>query len=305
MYYLDWKLKPIIKFRIILIFLVILCGGTFLYIERSHLGYFTYLYSSLTNSETNQLENHLESVLKDNPDQLFNEFKKVVDLASQNINVCHGIAHKLGHKSYELYGFERSMQIAQPYCGAGFIHGVIESKFGALRDVKALNGMSSICNEKDEKCNHGIGHGLMVLTKNHFQEALTYCDNLHLSARSDCYDGVFMHIFDNEETGVSKKIPERAEGVSLCERVGDVYKKSCYFYVPRIFARDENVGIESKDLCDQVTGDNQKVCIFGAGTMIGKYMYSDPVKAKIECQAFVEKASLCEVGISVYRDKVF
>jgi hypothetical protein len=62
------------------------------------------------NSETIKLESHLMSALKDNPEQLFNEFKKSIDLSPQSANVCHGIAHKLGHKSYELYGFEKSMK---------------------------------------------------------------------------------------------------------------------------------------------------------------------------------------------------
>jgi len=297
-------LKGKSKFVISLMIFLTICGSVLLYTERSHLGYFVYLYSLYTNSETRQLENNLTFVLQDRPSELFDEFKGYVESVPQNANVCHGIAHKLGHKSYELYGFDMSMQIAKPYCGAGFIHGVIESKFGALRDTKAIRGIPYICDAKDEKCNHGIGHGLMVLTKNKFKDALTHCDTLEVSARSDCYDGVFMHIFDNEETGISKNIPEREEGISLCSRIEDRYKKSCYFYAPRIYASDD-LHIESKKMCDQALGEDKIICIVGSGTMIGKYVFDNPDKANTMCDVFGENTNLCKEGIVMYRDNTF
>lgn len=293
------------KYKKATIIFILILAFISLYVLRNHLGYFVYLYSHVFNVQTSELEDKLQLVLRDNPTQLFTEFKKELELFPKNANVCHGIAHKLGHKSYDLYGFEKSMQIAEPYCAAGFIHGIIEAQFGELRDTKALNGISGICDEKDEKCNHGIGHGLMVLTKNKFQEALVYCDTLHPLAHSDCYDGVFMHVFDNEETGISKNIPERQEGISLCARVEDVYKKSCYFYLPRIFAGDIDMNIKSKGLCEKTVGDNLKVCIVGTGTMIGKYVYDDPEKAKTLCGIFDKEVLLCNEGINMYRNKTF
>jgi len=289
------------KIKIILIIIAI-SVGLILYIERSHLGYFEYQYYKLTNAETGRLEDRLIVVLKNDPDQLFVEFRKGVERHPQNLNVCHGIAHKLGHESYELYGFERSMQMAQSYCGAGFIHGLLESKLSSFTDT---DDISKLCKEKDEKCNHGIGHGLMVLTKNDFKEALTRCDTLLPGARSDCYDGVFMHIFDDEETGVSKDIPERAEGAGLCSRVDVAYKKSCYFYVPRIYVNDQNMNTESNDLCQKIKGDYKKVCVFGSGVMFGKYIFSDEDKANSECTVFGKDAPLCKEGVALYRDIVF
>lgn len=290
---------------IVLSIALLLFVGIFVYIQRSHLGYFVYLYSLHTKAETKQLENNLMWVLENNPDKLFDNFKKSIDSVPQNANVCHGIAHKLGHESYELYGFDMSMRISKPYCGAGFIHGIIEAKFGALRDEKALGGISNICEVNDEKCNHGIGHGLMILTKNKFKEALRYCETLDELAHSDCYDGVFMHVFDNEETGISKDIPERAEGINLCIKIEDRYKKSCYFYAPRIYAASPNLHLESKAMCDKATGDNKKLCVVGSGTMIGKYIFDNPDKANSLCSVFNDDTRLCKEGILMYRTKTF
>lgn len=289
------------RFKIISISLIIILS-VFIYIERSHLGYFVYLYSRFTNSNTEYLENHLLDVLKNDPENLFVEFRSLNSEHIENLNVCHGIAHKLGHESYELYGFERSMQFAQAYCGAGFIHGIIEAEFGAFA---SLPDISHICDASNEKCNHGIGHGLMVYTKNDYKESLRQCDKLDLLAHSDCYDGVFMHIFDNEETGISKSIPERKEGKMLCAKVEAKYKKSCYYYVTRIFANDTNMDIESRDLCMSVPEDSVVVCTVGVGTMIGKYVFSDPQKALDMCKVFGDNTRYCEEGINIYRYKAF
>jgi hypothetical protein len=145
----------------------------------------------------------------------------------------------------------------------------------------------------------------MVYTKNDYKESLRQCDKLGPLAHSDCYDGVFMHIFDNEETGISKSIPERKEGKALCEKVESRYKKSCYYYVTRLFVNDPNMNIESKDLCDSVPLDSKTVCTVGTGTMIGKYVFSDPQKALDMCKVFGEDTKVCEEGINIYRNKAF
>lgn len=244
-------------------------------------------------------------VLKENPDSLFDVFSSELNVFSKNKNVCHGIAHKLGHESFELYGFEESMRIAKPLCGAGFIHGVIESKFGSFVNEEQLKDSENICNEEDEFCNHGIGHGIMVFTNNNLDESLSFCDSLKPLARSDCYDGVFMHVFDNEETGISKSIPERLEEDALCSRVSLKYQKSCSFYLPRVNIGKSDWEKLSLDLCNKLTGENYVTCIVGSGTMFGKYVYSSERVSDNLCEVFKDDKSFCLEGARLYRDNVF
>jgi hypothetical protein len=276
-----------------------------LLIFRSHLGFISYLYSHITNNETRLIEKKLERTLKAHPKLIFEELKQENKTNPTSSNVCHGILHKLGHQSFEIYGLERSMSFASPYCGSGFIHGVLEAKFKTLDDSEILDTIHTICEPMDQPCNHGIGHGLMILTHNKFETALSYCDKLEKEGQSDCFDGVFMHIFDNEETGISKKIKERRENIGLCQRVDEHYKKSCYFYVPRIYAREEKSEINSQKLCNQVKGEYHILCVVGAGTMFGKYNFADEDLARSMCNIFDEDKKLCEEGITLYLTKVF
>lgn len=291
-------------FKTSILFFVV-CLGLVVYIERSHFGYLVYMYQKATNPEIKLLEDRLLVELKSNPETFFDKFEGELEKSPKNMNTCHGMAHKLAHESFRLYGFDKSIHIAKSICGGGFIHGLIESKLGNITDYKVLEGISGLCTENNQSCNHGIGHGLMVFTKNDFAQSLLYCDKLRPMARSDCYDGVFMHIFDDEETGISKSIPERSEGFSLCNRIDDTYKLSCYFYVPRVYARLENMDIRSKDLCDNLSGYYRTACIVGSGTMFGKYMYSDKANALNMCSVFGDMKAVCVEGVRNYRDFAF
>lgn len=276
------------------------------FIFRDHLGYLVYLFSFVKDAEIRNLEKSLMQVLEDNPEKLFEEVRKEYENNYLSKDVCHGVLHKLGHESVEGYGFEKTMQIAVPLCGAGFIHGAIETRLGLFLDEDELSGqILDLCNSKDEFCNHGLGHGLMIFFKNDFEKSLSHCDLLEEPAHSDCYDGVFMHIFDNEETGISKDVEVRYEAEKLCNRVDQKYQKSCAFYLPRLFVENFNSQKFAKSVCDLMSSENQIACIFGTGTMLGKYRsFSDEVIKK-KCEVFEEKSYVCIEGIETYQNEVF
>ena len=286
--------------------IVLLIISCFVYINRSHIGYFEYLYKHTTDKEVYTMEEKLLIILEKDPENLFKEFSLELDRSPKSQNVCHGIAHKLGHESFELYGLETSMDIAKPICGGGFIHGVLESMFGTFVDGEdLLDELADICQAQDESCNHGLGHGLMVVTNNDFRKSLSYCDLLDSMAHSDCYDGVFMHIFDNEETGISKDIKERYEAEKLCNNSEERYQKSCAFYLPRIFVGEDEIGIKSYYTCMKVNEYARISCFFGSGTMFGKYIYDDHDKAKQNCDIFGDDKWACIQGVNHYIEDVF
>jgi hypothetical protein len=252
------------------------------------------------------LKNKLFATLKEKPEDLFTVFRKSLDENPSLKDSCHGVAHELGHASYAQYGFGTSMHRSGAICGGGYIHGLIESKFGELGEAKALKSIKTICPEKDQSCNHGIGHGLMVMTVNNINKSLQYCDSLGKLARSDCYDGVFMHVYDNEETGISKNIKERAEGGKLCEGLNAKYQTSCYFYLPRLVARHQFEEKSAELLCSDVTNlAHHRACVFGSGVMFMKYHLSYPELAVSMCGAFGAEKSICIDGTKSYKDFAF
>lgn len=273
-----------------------------------HRGYILYIWSQIFDPKTAHLEQYLSEILKEDPEHVFNVFESEVMSQVQNQNICHGIAHKLGHESFELYGFTRSMEISRSFCGGGFIHGVIEARFGVLHEYELIDLLKTICAKDSQSCNHGIGHGLMILTKMKVDQSLMHCDVLDLEARSDCYDGVFMHLFDNEETGVYKAVPSVQEALDLCKSKSKIYQVSCAFYAPRIHAHTASSSFDAADMCKRMPLELQPACIVGAGTMFGKYVYSDEQKQKIMCEDFSQfknGISQCLEGAKNYREKTF
>jgi hypothetical protein len=276
-------------------------------------GYFFYAYhdffmyniSRIFHTEISTMEDELIHILEENPDQVFDALHTKLQEHPQTSAVCHGIAHKLGHHAYELYGFDRAMQYQNSLCGAGYIHGVIESHFGLFSKELLTEDITTICTPTDEQCNHGIGHGVMIYTKNNIEESLRMCDLLSLPGRSDCYDGVFMHVFDNEETGVSKDIPERTLGAQLCEKVTRQQMTSCYFYVPRIFTRDVEIGQKTGALCSEIKNVQlakaSEICAYGAGVAFEKYMPSHDEAVGLCATYFTDRLQQeCRAGIASY-----
>jgi len=289
--------------RSICVILVLIIGFLLVFFNRSHLGYVDYLLQR--DSSIKVTEKSLIKTLETNPNDLFRKLNAFINENDINKNTCHGIAHKLGHESVELYGLLDSMKIAEPVCGAGFIHGVLEGEFG-LNNKKALENITEFCEPADEACNHGVGHGIMVVTKSNVGSSLEYCDKLEIAARSDCWDGVFMHVLDNEDTGISKLLYSEADAKKLCQESDLQYQESCYHYLPRIYKNDSDFSDKVQTLCSGLKSEiNYKSCVFGSGSMFGKYKNSDlndPVKW---CAIFDDEELICLSGIKSYQDFAF
>jgi hypothetical protein len=115
-----------------------------------------------------------------------------------------------------------------------------------------------------------------------------------------------MHVYDNEETGVSKNIKERAEGRKLCERVSPRYQTSCYFYLPRLVARHQFEEKSAGILCSEVVNlGHHRACVFGSGVMFMKYHLSYPELAASMCGVFGAEKPICIDGTKSYKDFVF
>ncbi len=248
----------------------------------------------------------LLATLHSNPDALFIEYAAYLDTHPDRIKWCHGILHRIGHEAVEELGWEKTMTIAKPLCGGGFIHGSIEARFGLMSVLSPSSVQSEIfaaCGTPaNELCYHGIGHGLMVLYKNDERASLGACKKTELPGRMDCYDGIFMHIFDAEETGVPKENPRREEGAAFCQSVTDEQKISCYFYLPRLFANSITMVENAVEICNTIeTVWQQKICVQGAGHMFLKYLLPDRAAAMNACTSFTKSMhETCFEGAKMY-----
>lgn len=254
-------------------------------------------------------EEMLLHILRHDPAQLFHEYDSYLRDRPDRLRDCHGILHAIGHEALEESGWDASMKIAHPLCGGGYIHGVIEAKFGLLAAMSPSTIRSEIigaCGDPtNEVCYHGIGHGLMVLFHDDVSRSLETCDTTALPGRIDCYDGVFMHVFDAEETGIAKNIPERNLGSKLCDSVGSQRQSSCRFYAPRVFARTPSMIEDAANSCKKTTdADAARVCALGSGHMFMKYLLPDIDSAIEACDEFASSMlqGECEVGVKMYRD---
>ncbi len=253
----------------------------------------------------------LLALMKTDPVTTFSAYRDVLAADPSAYNDCHAVAHQLGHVAYETYGFAKAMSYQDAICGGGFIHGIVEAKFGEMDEVDLLQEIATTCDAAtdEENCVHGVGHGLMLVTYLDVDRSLSYCDLFDASVRHHCFDGVWMHVFDQEESGVA-----HADTMVLtdsyiqssqarCVATADVYKDSCYFYLPRIFAHDaERTFYDLVSLCGSVERIGRFACAAGAGHSTMKYHIADPVAVYSSCEVFDDETLIeaCHDGASRY-----
>jgi hypothetical protein len=250
-------------------------------------------------------------LVKSDPRKAFTRFREILQTTPLAHNTCHGIAHQMGHEAFESFGFQKAMAYQDAICGGGYIHGIIEARFGLLQEKDIMNQLPTICDEGNGACYHGIGHGLMIATKLNITTSLTYCDVLPGLGRRNCYDGVWMHIFDLEETGLHEVADApsvndegfRAKMLAFCKNAGTAYKTSCYFYLPRIYAHFDETPFEVyAKLCGEVEDGYSAACAAGVGHSLMKYHIDNPSITFARCSGFVasDMVAACKEGGSLY-----
>lgn len=274
-----------------------------------HRGFFAYQYDVKTSVAHASYQEEVLALVRQDPPQAFARFREILKGDPLSYNVCHGIAHQLGHEAFETFGFAGAMSFQDAMCGGGYIHGVIEGRFGVLQEKEIIAELPTICAEGQLSCYHGVGHGLMIATRLNVPSSLAYCDALPGLGRRNCYDGVWMHLFDKEESGARKDAGQPfdvaliAASSERCASAASAYQTSCYFYLPRIFAHaEERPFDEVVRLCETVDGRLGLACAAGSGHSVMKYHIAAPLQALQACDAYQdqEKAGACQEGGSLY-----
>jgi hypothetical protein len=152
---------------------------------------------------------------------------------------CHQLAHAIGNTVAQ-----NTPDIADAFvngdsiCWSGYYHGVVEKYVERRGQEGFQKNADNLCAKVPSKnvygfdyynCVHGVGHGVMAITKNHLFDALALCKNLSGNwEKESCYGGVFMEniMSDNRNHYATYLKPD--DLLYPCNAVDSEYKEECY-----------------------------------------------------------------------------
>jgi hypothetical protein len=194
---------------------------------------------------------------------------------------CHGLAHDIGHKAYELHGLQ-ALNDSNDICGSGYYHGIIEEHFTTTQNI--LEDFTKVCDESDGRCVHGIGHGLMLALNNNLPEALTYCDRFTTNNKQiQCSEGVFMENFMTDQDIHPTTYRSDDDWFYPCNTITKkLYQAPCTFYSARRVVREYafSAGLHH---CIQVSQNNKVACYRGIGSGAAKALITNLPAAMAAC----------------------
>lgn len=205
---------------------------------------------------------------------------------------CHDMAHDLGHRAYELYGFSGAMTFGDPnrlsntstddICAGGYMHGILEELFLHQPELKDAPG--SVCAGvpyiNRGSCFHGVGHGLMFANKRDVPTSLTTCKSLaHREDAHRCYEGVWMEMFwGNVEHAGSNSLGWTLEDpLAPCKRAGLEEKPACFLYAHLGYLRTHKAdyaGMVALCTANNLEKKDEQFCLKGVGITMMKHFSS-------------------------------
>ncbi|MFD7730932.1 hypothetical protein ACFV6F_11180 [Kitasatospora phosalacinea] len=201
------------------------------------------------------------------------------------VRFCHPIAHELGHAAVQRYhqDFQKVISFPHETCAAGYLHGAVEEMLANSKDPQS--DILTLCAPANTgPCIHGVGHGIMFVTKQDIPAARALCDKFpSQSRRITCSEGVFMQLFapDEEDEKAKANLPAdklAAEPLYPCPEQPALYQSACFFYAPTFFLSSHDYANHPEAFSQalqwclnaQASGGAQD-CSRGAGSRIMKY----------------------------------
>ena len=225
----------------------------------------------------------------DDPNSIYTIIDAIQADSALSLN-CHDIAHDLGQKSYELYGFSEAMTFNNPnhvkhplvqyICAGGYMHGILEAL--SLHKPEFLQTPDVICEtipDPDKpSCYHGIGHVFMLANGRDAQTSITDCRKVQEpSSVYRCFEGVRMEQFwgNTEHIGTSTLGWDINDPLSSCVSAQIDEKPTCFLYSTfgylRMHPKDYSGAVA---LCtqDYLAQSDTNFCLKGLGiTMMSKF----------------------------------
>lgn len=152
---------------------------------------------------------------------------------------CHILAHSVGRALYkkDSSNWREALRKVTKECNYGAIHGIAEgyASDGGVLDKKVI---PTLC-MRDDGCNHGIGHVLLVQTENDLPKSLSLCDAFAKESKEAhwCLTGVFMEKMTMQSIAEHTKVPSARinkwytylpEFEKMCDSFSDAAYIACW-----------------------------------------------------------------------------
>lgn len=229
---------------------------------------------------------------EDSPDSVFT----VIDAIESDNKIsrdCHDIAHDIGHRAYELFGFSTAMTFDSPHhlshtsvddlCAGGYMHGILEELFLHQPELEQQPGdiCSSIPDINRDSCFHGVGHGLMLINKRNVTASLETCRKIDapIYVVSRCFEGVFMEMFwgNTDHAGADSLGWTPEKPLLPCTLVSGDEKPACFLYAHLGYLRTHSRNFAGAiDLCTKsgLRENDTWFCLKGVGITMMKHFTS-------------------------------
>jgi hypothetical protein len=226
-------------------------------------------------------------LVPNDPNSVF-KFIDAVEADPTLANNCHEIAHDIGHKAYEMYGFSGAMNFTdtarlghasvQDICAGGYVHGVIEE--ATLHQENFKNDPKVMCDgvSKDARasCFHGIGHALMFTYTRSVESSLVGCRSVgNVDDASRCFEGVWMEFFWGKPSVNGALGWDPAKPLQSCMDTEKDAKAACFLYSSFGYLRTNPKDYQGAvNLCTQsgLNASDTNYCLKGVGiTMVSHF----------------------------------
>jgi len=242
-----------------------------------------------------------EQVDVQNPEVALATVRDIIAVNDAVFRECHGVVHEIGHAAYERYGLQAALKYEDDICGSGYIHGVIEEAIGSAPDPLQL--LPTLCQPKDGRCFHGVGHGIMFYEDNDVAKSLALCDTFAGSTdQVQCAEGVFMENFSIDTVAHAAPYLHPDDPLSACVGWKAPYQAACYFYAPRYYQTlHPDQYQQAFTWCLAVPAGFVGDCMRGVGSTAMKYNMHQPLVVQAICQqAPAEYLIDCITGMTGY-----
>ncbi len=223
---------------------------------------------------------------------------------------CHQLGHVIGNVVAE-----QSKDIADAFvdgdafCWSGYYHGIVE-RFAQIkgRDI-FTEGADNFCSKIPDKsrygfdyynCVHGLGHGVMAITRNQLFEALDLCQSLSGDwERRSCYGGVFMENVMVDNRGHGTPFLKSDDLLYPCNVVSEPFKEECY-KMQTSYALSKNGMSFSKlfEMCATAEPAYRRTCAQSIGRDASGQSVSNTARTIESCSLALsdEQATDCYIG---------
>jgi hypothetical protein len=178
---------------------------------------------------------------KDGPAVALGQLARDIQTTPAVERVCHPIAHVIGAASLLHFDGSTGKALAKgnAVCGSGYYHGLLQSKLAGIPESRVAAVARTVCASVRREasffvyyqCVHGLGHGLMLYTRDDLPAALELCHRLADNFdRVSCTGGVFMENQQPSFGGRSKWLREK-NLLYPCNIVSRLDKTYCYLMV--------------------------------------------------------------------------